>query len=184
VLPITVGIPAGSGYTLDVITSDSTAHSGTQNILKYGQATNVNVPSTGTSSATVLMNSVFNILNMTITDPALSKAKFVVTLNNALPFDPRYKLTLTFTGITDFNTHLTPTTIVVNSVTNANIITAPTSTSTGGTIDLQGTFTLNKSFMMSTDTVAKWTRLFPDAAYGEQVYTNLTPLIAVTIPGI
>jgi hypothetical protein len=82
---VSVGIPAGSGYTLDVITSDSAAHSGTNSILKYGQATNVEVP--GTGSATVLMNSVFNILNMTITDPALSKAKFVVTLNNALPFD-------------------------------------------------------------------------------------------------
>ncbi len=172
---ISVGIPAGIGYTLDVITSDSTAHSGTQSILKYGQVANVDVP--GTGSATVVMRAIYDILNMKVADSITSKGKFDVTLNNVLPFANSYKMTMTFNG--------TPaTTSVVSSSTNTTTFTAPASYSTGATLAFQGQFTVNRSFLNSSETSAKWTRLFPDAAYGESAYGNFNPLVSVTLPGI
>jgi hypothetical protein len=176
---ISVGIPAGSGYTLDVITSVLTTPSNAHSILKYGQAPSVTV--TGSGSASVTMNSVPAILNMSVTDPATSKGKYVVTLNDVLPFNPAYQLTVTFIGINDPVTQATVTPMLLSSSTNTTTITAPASYSNAGTIGLQAQFTLNNAFLNSGETTAKWTRIFPDAAYGESVSSTFNPLIPVTI---
>jgi hypothetical protein len=171
---ITVGIPAGSGYTLDVITSQITGAAGNHSILKYGQATNVDVP--GTGNATVLMQPLYNILNMTVADSVVSKGKIDVSLNNVLPFANRYTMTMTFTA--------DPTaTSVVSTSTNTTTFTAPASYSTGD-LEFQGRFTLNSSMLMRGESSTRWTRLYPDTAYGERAYSNLIPLVAVTLPGI
>ena len=172
---IQVGIPAGTGYTLDVITSklesgDTTTH----NILKYGNLTNVDIVSGQTNSATIVMTPLSDILNMTVADVVTSKTKFTVTLNNVLPIATVYKMTMSFGADAPS---------VVSNSTNTCTFTAPVSY-TSGTISLQGTFTLNQSFLGQSDQTTEWTRLFPLASYNEQVYSNLNPLIVVTLPGI
>jgi hypothetical protein len=172
---VQIGIPAGTGYTLDVITSKlESGTATTHNILKYGNLTNVDIVAGQTNSATIVMTPLSSILNMTVADVVTSKTKFVVTLNNVLPIEPRYNMTMSFGADAPS---------VISNSTNTCTFTAPVSY-TAGTISLQGTFTLNKSFLGQSDQTAQWTRLFPIASYNEQVYSNLNPLIAVTIPGI
>ncbi len=69
----------------------------------------------------------------------------------------------------------------VNTTNNTVTFTAPVSYATGS-VTLQGTFTLNSSCLKKLEPGNQWTRLFPDATYGEQVYSNLDPLIVVTVP--
>jgi hypothetical protein len=174
VTPIQVGIPAGTGYQLDVITSDRNAHPGIQTILKYGQLTNVAVPGTGS----VGMHSVYDILNMKVADSITSKGTFNVTLNDVLPFAPTYKMTMTYNG----TSVISPT--VVTSGTNTTSFTAPTSYDAGATLSFQGQFTINRSFLNIGEKPENWTRLFPDTAYGETAFGNFNPLIHVVLPGI
>ncbi len=170
---VQVGIPAGT-YTLDVITSR--LESGNHSILKYGQIVNLQVAPGG--SASVTMKTVNDILQMTVADSITSKATFNVTLNNAMLFAPNYQMTMVYYEALS----TTPTgTTVVNSSTNSSTFTAPASF-TAGTISLQGKFTLSSSCMYKTESPTTWTRLFPNAAYGEQVYSTLNPLIAVIVP--
>jgi len=170
---VQVGIPAGTGYTLDVITSKlESGIATTHNILKYGNTTNVDVVAGQSNSATIVMRPLSDILNMTVADDVTSKTIFNVTLNNVLPIEPNYKMTMSF-GTT------TPS--VVSNSTNTCTFTAPESYD-AGTIYLQGTFTLNKSFLSQNETQSQWTRLFPNADYNEEVYSNLNPLIHVSIP--
>jgi hypothetical protein len=168
---VQVGIPAGT-YTLDIITSK--LESGNHSIVKYGQIPNVIVAPGG--SATVNMKTVNDILQMTVADSVTSKGTFNVTLNNALPFSPNYKMTMTYNdGVNPISS------TVVNSATNSDTFTAPASF-IAGTISLQGQFTLSPSLLNRFESPTLWTRLFPNAAYSEQVYSTLNPLIAVTVP--
>jgi hypothetical protein len=168
---VQVGIPAGT-YTLDVITSK--VESGNHSIVKYGQIPNVIVAPGG--SASVIMKTVNDILQMTVADSVTSKGTFNVTLNNALPFSPSYKMTMSYNdGVNPIST------TTVNSTTNTCTFTAPASFY-AGTISLQGQFTLNQSLLNRFESPTLWTRLFPNAAYGEQVYSTLNPLIAVSVP--
>lgn len=167
---VQIGIPDWTGYdlTLDVITSklENTNHS----ILKYGHTTVVD-PST--HSASITMNTVNQILTMTVPDSVISKTKFDVTLNNALPFATNYKMTMSFPNTTD---------VVVNTTASKCTFTAPESYTAGLDVSLQGTFTINRSFLKGAETQTQWTRLFPNAAYGEAAWSDLSPLIAVTVP--
>jgi hypothetical protein len=168
---VQVGIPAGT-YTLDVITSK--LESGNHSIVKYGQIPNVVVAPGG--SASVIMKTVNDVLHMTVADSVTSKGTFYVTLNNALPFSPNYKMTMSYNdGIDPIST------TTLNSTTSSCTFTAPASF-IAGTISLQGQFTLNPSFLNRFESPTLWTRLFPNAAYGEQVTSTLNPLIAVTVP--
>lgn len=172
---IQVGIPAGTGYILDVITSKlESGTTTTHNILKYGNLTNVDIVTGQTNSAQIVMTPLSSILNMTVADSVTSKTKFDVSVNNALPIAPNYKMTMSFGANAPS---------VVSTSTNTCTFTAPVSY-TAGTISLQGTFTLNSSFLGKSDQTAEWTRLFPIASYNEQVYSSMNPLIVVTIPGI
>ena len=168
---VQVGIPAGT-YALDVITSK--LESGNHSIVKYGQIPTLTVAPGG--SASVTMKTVNDILQMTVSDLITSKATFNVTLNNAMPFSPNYQVTMSYNdGLT------TSPTVTVNSSTNSSTFTAPASF-TAGTISLQGLFTLNSSCLNKNESPTTWSRLFPNAAYGEKVYSTLNPLIAVTVP--
>jgi hypothetical protein len=169
---VQVGIPAGT-YSLDVITSK--LESGNHSIVKYGQIPNLIVAPGG--SATVNMKTVNDILQMTVADSVTSKGTFNVTLNNVLPFSPNYKMTMSF-----YDSILSSTsTSTVNSAASSCTFSAPASFATGS-VSLQGQFTLNSSFLNRGESSTLWTRLFPNAAYSEQVYSNLNPLIAVTVP--
>lgn len=166
---VSIGIPEGTGYTLDVITSklESSNHS----ILKYGQATDVAVGPSNTS-ATITIKTINTILNMAVADSVVAKGKFDVTLNDVLPFAPNYKMTMSFTGFAPS---------VVSNSTNTCTFTAPASYSSG-TVYLQGEFTLDPSLLLATESNAQWTRLFPNASYGEEVSSQLSPLWAVVVP--
>jgi len=167
---VQVGIPAGT-YTLDVIVSK--LESGNHSIVKYGQLVDVIVAPN--ASASIIMKTVNDIFHMTVADSVVSKGTFNVTLNDALPFAPGYKMTMSY------DDKVNPvSSSVVSSSTNTCSFTAPTSF-LAGTISLQGQFIINSSFLNRNDLQAQWTRLFPNAAYGEQVYSNLNPLIAVTV---
>jgi hypothetical protein len=166
---VSIGIPEGTGYTLDVITSK--LESGNHSILKYGQATGVAVGPSNTS-ATITIKTINTILNMTVADSVVSKGKFNVTLNNALPLAPNYKMTMSFGGNVSS---------VVSSSTNTCTFTAPVSYS-AGTISLQGEFTIHNSFLIQSETQAQWTRIFPNGAYSEEVSSQLSPLWAVVVP--
>lgn len=170
---VQVGIPAGT-FTLDVITSK--LESGNHSIVKYGQIPTLTVAPGG--SASVTMKTVNDVLQMTVSDLITSKATFNVTLNDVMPFSPNYQMTMIYYEALS----TTPTvTTVVNSSTNSSTFTAPISF-TAGTISLQGQFTLNSSCLNKNESATTWTRLFPNAAYGEKVYSTLNPLIAVTVP--
>ena len=172
---VTVGIPAGTGYQLDVITSQIQSGTTTShNILRYGNLTNVDIVTGQSTSATIIMTPLSGILNMTVADVVTSNQNFIVTLNDALPIEPVYNM------IMSFGTY-TPS--VVTSATNTCTFTAPAAY-TAGTVGLQGQFTLNRSFLKTGELPVQWTRLFPIATYNEQVYSTLNPLIAVTLPGI
>ncbi len=169
---VTVGIPLGT-YSLDVITSK--LESGNRSIVKYGQLPDLTVSPGG--SATVNMKTVNDILQMKVADSVTSKGTFNVTLNNGLPFSPNYMMTMSF-----YDSRLSSTlTSSVNSATNSCTFSAPASFATGS-VSLQGQFTLSPSLLNRNESPKLWTRLFPNAAYGEQVYSNLNPLIEVTVP--
>ena len=168
---VTVGIPQGTGYTLDNITSKLTPSS-TNDILRYGRLTGVTVAPG--ASATVTMTPLSGILNMTVADQVTSKGDFIVTLDNVTPVSQIYQMVMSFgTG--------TPS--VVSNSTNTCTFTAPVSYTTG-TVYLQGKFTLDPSLLNKDESPAHWSRLFPLAAYNEQVYSEMNPLIVVTLPGI
>ncbi len=165
---VTVGIAAGTGYTLDVITSLATTTN--HSIVKYGQVTGLTVAPGG--SATVTMKTVNDILNMTVANDVISNRIFNVTTNNVMPFASQYSMVMSFG---------TTTPQQVSTTNNTVTFTAPVSYATGS-VTLQGTFTLNSSCLKKLEPGNQWTRLFPDATYSEQVYSNLDPLIVVTVP--
>ena len=168
---VQVGIPAGT-YTLDVVVSK--LESGNHSIVKYGQMANVIVAPN--ASASIIMNTVNDILHMSVADSVVAKGTFYVTLNDVLPFATNYKMTMSY------DDKVNPiSSSVISSTTNTCSFTAPASF-IAGTISLQGQFTINPSFLNKSELQTQWTRLFPNAAYGEQVYSTLNPLIAVTVP--
>jgi hypothetical protein len=162
---VTIGIPRGVNYTLDVITYNAAT---TNSIVSYGSATGVLVDVA--STATVTVHDASSILNMVVSSPTVtSKAKFDVTLNNVLPFAPRYKMTMSvvpaITGIDPYP---------VNTSAPKCTFTAPETTLAGESVHLVGEFTINTSFLKQGESAAKWT-------YGEELFTDLTPLIPITI---
>ncbi len=168
---VTIGIPQGTGFTLDVITYR--AETSNNSILKYGQITNLDIPN-ATNSATVTMNTVADILQMTVSsDTVLPNQTFAVTVNNVMPFAPIYNMIMSFGTTTTGKT----------TGGKATAFTAPVTYTSGQTVALQGQFTLDRSCLKVGES-ASWTRLFPNPAYSEQVYSNLTPLVVVSLPGI
>ncbi len=171
---VQIGIPSGTSFTLDVITSQATSTN--QNILKYGQVTNLSVPNTG-NTATVPMRTVGDILNMTVNDTITANQVFTVTLNNAMPFAPNYTMIMSFvTGTGTITSQVT-------TASNKTTFTAP-ATYDNGNVTMQGLFTLNPSCLKKGETNALWTRPFPYATYGEQVYGIMNPYISVTVPNL
>ncbi len=168
---VTIGIPQGTGYTLDVITYR--AEPSNNSILKYGRITNLDIPNV-TNSATVIMNAVADILQMTVSsDTVLPNQTFTVTVNNVMPFTPLYNMIMSFGT----------TTVQKSTAAKTTTFIAPVTYATGQTVALQGQFTLDRS-CMKTGESASWKRLFPNPAYSEEVYSNLTPLVVVSLPGI
>ncbi len=168
-------IPVGTNYTLDVITNvtSTTGHF----IVGYGEVTGVNVTSSGGGNgATVTMHPVWQILQMTVADNVISKTKFNVTVNNALPFEPSYTMTMNYND--GVNSAVTTS---IRTSSNTCVFTAPTSTVANTTISLQGTFNLNRSFLSTGEASTLWTRNFP-GGYGESVSSDLSQLIVVTVP--
>jgi hypothetical protein len=165
---VSIGIPAGTGYRLDVVTSH--LESGNHSILKYGYATGVDVGSSMT--ATITISSVSTILNMAVADSVLAKGKFDVTLNNVLPFRNIYQMMMSFPTFT-------PT--VITSTTNTSTFTAPASFQSGA-VSLEGHFSLDQTLMNAGESNAQWQRIFPNGAYSEVVSSQLSPLITVIVP--
>lgn len=166
---VSVSMPAADGYTIDVITSEGTAP---RNILKYGQAKNVNVGGSNPTSGIVGISDVGAPLNMQVADSILSSTSthtvsFDVTVNNGLPFAPAYSVSMTIDGNT------------LNKDCSSNTCTfdVPQST-TAQTVSVQGTFTLNGAFLKQGE--SGWTRLFPSLP-GESVTYNLSPLVSVQV---
>jgi len=167
---VVVGIPAGTGYTIDVITS--ILEGSNYSIIKYGQGTDIQVNAGGSASITI--NDLNTILAFTFDDPVVSKGKLDVTLNNALPLEPRYRMVMHFGNIST----------VATQMTTKCTFTAPTvyAADTNKTVELKGQFTLNKSFLKQGESQAKWTRTFPNAAYQELGTIQVSPLLDVTVP--
>jgi hypothetical protein len=170
---VSVGIPQGTGYTIDVITSLSS--SGTHTILKYGQASNVTVDSSHTSASITMMR-VGDILNMTVPDSVISRGQYNVTLNNTLPFAPSYTMNAIFSNGTD-----TASTSTVTTSSQTCSFTAPTAYSPGN-INFQGVFNINKAFLLPGEVAAPWQRIFPITDFGEQSYSTLVTLVPITVP--
>ncbi len=168
---VTIGIPQGTGYTLDVITYR--AETSNNSTLKYGRITNLDIPN-ASNSATVIMNTVADILQMAVSsDTVLPNQTFTVTVNNVMPFAPLYNMIMSFGT----------TTVQKSTAAKTTTFIAPVTYATGQTVALQGQFTLDRS-CMKTGESASWKRLFPNPAYSEEVYSNLTPLVVVSLPGI
>jgi hypothetical protein len=180
---IQVGIPAGAGYTLDVITGVVTAPSGSFDILSYG--TNSNITISGNGSTTIGMNKIANLLNMQVADQAVTLGQFVVTLNNVLPFNSSYKLTMNYNGIVDVITGITHTVETITPSSTGATINLPASYSTGTAgnlhIDVSANLTLNNAFVKTGEAPTKWKRTFPDSAYGESAYSIFIPYSSVTV---
>lgn len=157
-----IGIPAGDTYTLDVITNRD------QSIIKYGHGTAD--PSQG--SATISMSTIGQLLDMKFPEPVISSQKFDVTLNNVLPFAATYNMTMSLAS--------NPT-ISASRTTSSNkcTFTAPTTYTLSDSINLVGTFTLDRQFLKSNEKPSDWTRIFP--SFDEQVTIAVTPLVNVTI---
>jgi hypothetical protein len=182
--PIQVGIPVGTGYTIDVITGAGTVPSGPFDILSYG--TNSNLTISGNGSTTIGMQKIANLLNMQVTDPAVTLGQFVVTLNNQLPFNSSYQLALNYNGITEINsgpTHTIETITTSSNITTINSLPASYSTGIAGNlhIDVSAQFTLNSAFMKTGEAPTQWKRTFPDSAYGESAFGIFTPYSTVTV---
>lgn len=168
----TIGVPALSGVQIEIITSVTTTPPLNHSIVKYGKVSGLNITSGG--GATIIMNTVNSVLNMTVQNDTISNQQFDVTLNDVLPFSPSYSMTMKFG---------TNTPVKVFSTGNMVTFTAPVSFSTGS-ITLQGTFTLDSSLRKLGEPEAQWTRIYPNTAYGEFVYSNLDPLFVITVPTI
>jgi hypothetical protein len=168
---VTIGIPQGNGYTLDVITYNNETTN--KSILKYGRITNVDIPNT-TNSATVIMTAVADILQMTVAPDVIPNQTFTVTVNNVMPFALSYKMIMSFGT----------TTVQKITAAKTTTFTAPVTYDSGQTVALQGQFVLDRSCLKTGESSASWTRLFPNPAYSEDVYSNLTPLIVVSLPNI
>jgi hypothetical protein len=177
---IQVGIPVGTGYTLDVITGAGTVPSGPFDILSYGTNSNISIVANG--SANIGMQKIANILNMQVTDPAVTLGKFVVTLNNLLPFNPSYQLTMNYNSIVDYNTGITHTVETITTSSTGTTINLPASYTAGKQIDVSAQFTLNSVFMKTGEAPTKWKRTFPDSVYGESAFGIFTPYSTVTVP--
>jgi hypothetical protein len=178
----TVGIPAGTGYTLDVITGAATA--GSYDILSYGTYSNITV--SGNGSATIGMQKIANLLNMQVTDPAVTLGKFVVTLNNKVPFNSSYQLALNYNGITEINsgpTHTIETITTSSNITTIKSLPASFSTGTAGNlhIDVSAQLTINSAFVPAGEAPTKWKRKFPDSTYGESAFGIFIPYSTVTV---
>jgi len=170
---VAVGLPQGTDYVIDVITS--LASSGTHTILKYGQATNVIVDSTHTS-ATITMNRVGDVLNMTVPDSVISRGKYNVTINSGLPFASVYTINAIFSNGSD-----TASTSSITTSAKTCPFTAPTAYSPGN-INFQGVFNINSAFLLQNEVPTPWKRTFPISAYGEQSYSTLVTLVSVSVP--
>jgi hypothetical protein len=177
--PIQVGIPVGTGYTLDVITGVVTSPSGSYDILSYG--TNSNITISGNGSTTIGMQKIANLLNMQVTDPAVTLGQFVVTLNNILPFNSSYQLTMNYNGIVDIKTGITHTVETTTTSSTGMTINLPASYTANKQIDVSAQFTLNNAFMKTGEAPTKWKRTFPDSAYGESALGIFTPYSTVTV---
>lgn len=167
-IPASTGYPAG--YTIDVITSKGTP---THNILKYGQAKNVQVDSSN-KSANIVISDVGRQLNMQVADNILSSAsthtvQFNVTVNNGLPFASAWSADMTFGG----------TTTSLPSFTKNLTFDAPISDQ-GGEVSMKGHFDLQNIFLKVSDKPKTWIRDFPYLS-DESITYNLNPLIPVTI---
>jgi hypothetical protein len=175
---ITVNIPQGSGYTLDVIGNIATGPTGTINIMSYGTTSLVTVP---TTTATIIMTKVPEILNMSVNDPVSALGTLVVSLNSGIPFNNAYQLALNYNGIVDLVSGATLTTKTINTSSRVNSIPVPSSITPNKQIDVSAVFTLNSAFVKSTDTPGKWTRTFPDSAYSEQAFSVFNQFIPTQI---
>lgn len=170
---VSAGLPQGTGYTIDVITS--LASSGTHTILKYGQATNVIVDPSHTS-ATITMQRVGDVINMTVPDSVISRGKYNVTLNSTLPFAPVYTINAIFSNGID----TASTSTVTTSAQTCSFI-APTAYNPGK-IDFHVMFDINKAFLLPNEVPASWKRSFPISVFGEESYSTLVTLISVSVP--
>lgn len=181
---LTVYLPVNDGYTLDFITSAYDAATQKNSILKMGSVTGVNVTATG-GSATVAMAGIDSMV--TYSPVALSNTKPDLT---QITSEEKYNLTVTVSGPlkTSFtvgqslSSALLPTASLTRGTSGSPVsFTAPTSVAPGF-LYFQGVFNLDESMLKTGESVTNWTRIYPNPAYGESVYTDLLYLVGVTIP--
>lgn len=177
--PVTVNLPVGDGYTIDVLTSvvDS---SGKHTMLKFGTLTPVNIGNTS-NSATITIYAFSDPLHPLVDiqaspDPITSEENYALTVSATKPLRSAYKVRQDLSNIA-FANYSSKRSGTLGSVM---VFTAPTSF-VDGSLYFQGLFTIDDSMLTTGESAANWTRVYPNPNYGESVSISLKKVMATSI---
>ena len=172
---VTIGIPVGVGYTAEVITSklEGTNHS----ILKYGKSANFDV-TPASDSATVPISDISTVINMTVPDATNSKTKYTGAYNGGYPFSGTSTRIRQDLGLPTFANFSSNKSFGGN---NFNFTAYEVLVPNTGSAYVTGRFFLHSSLLKQGESLANWSRIYPNHAYGEFVYTVITPSIGIEI---
>jgi hypothetical protein len=179
---VTVNLPAGTGYTLDVITSNVYAP-GKHMMLKYGSVTSVDIG--GTSGSVSIPIFGFSdltspLVNFTATpDPITSENNYNLNVTVAKLLNPNYKIRqdLSNFAFTNYSSKK------LGNISVPTSFKAPTSFD-DGSLYFRGLFTIDNAMLDAGESPLNWTRVYPNPNYGESVSCSLLKVVPIVIPGL
>lgn len=177
--PVTVNLPVGEGYTIDVLTSVVDA-AGKHIMMKFGTVTAVNIGDTA-GSASIAVYAFSDPLHPLVDiqaspDPITSEENYALTVTATKPLRTDYKIRQDLTNMAFANYSSK------RSGTSGSALSfkAPTSF-VDGSLFFQGFFTIDDSMLTTGESASKWTRVYPDPHYGESVSISMKKVMPTSI---
>lgn len=180
---VTVNLPAGTGYTIDVITNVVDGSGKKHIMLKYGTITGVNIGDVS-STASVPISAFSDPLTPLVDiqaspDPITSEENYNLTVTAGKPLRFNYKIRQDLNNVAFANYSSKKTGSSGATVS----FKAPTSF-VDGPLYFQGLFTIDDTMLTTGELSANWTRVYPNPAYGESVSIALKKVLATSIGGL